>query len=301
MAKHRKPTAASKTAKLTRTAVTGGAAAAAIAAVTVSGAQAAGAATLPATLPVTFAHDDASGTAGFDATGNIALNLGTGTSAEVDVDLAKLGLTTAPKTAPSFTTDKYAAGSPRWVIELANGNFITGYPEQEGGGAKADFTGTQWALGTGTHVTYQEALTEANDPLGNVAVTDAGIVEDADQAPSTLDTLTGVQYDGLTAAPAPAAPPTAVTVKLSAGHVVAGTLSNNRAEVAWTATPAAASYRVELVGPNFPGGRFNTVHVTSAFYSGLAAGHSYTVFITPLNANGSVAGPTGHITFITKH
>jgi hypothetical protein len=117
----------------------------------------------------------------------------------------------------------------------------------------------------------------------------------------TVADFGGVQAStsfGITVHPAATAP-APVTVVLSGGHVAA--ISNNRAQVAWTAKPAPAteSYKVELVGPNFPGGRFNTIKQTDAFYSGLAAGHTYAVYVTPLDANGKANGATGHVTFVT--
>lgn len=390
--RHAKPTPVSKAALSAKAAVAGTAAAATVGAFAV-GIPAAGAAVLP--LPVTLSADG-NGTAAFSAHGAPQLDIGSsGTYAQLAVNLGALGQDVAPSAAPSFTTDNYAAGSPRWVIELANGNFIDGYPQQLGAAAKADFSGAQWAVGnSGAYESYSAALAGANDSLGNVKVTNAYIVEDGDQAAGTTDTLSGVQYggetvsggtvtvspvaaqtvtvgttpaaltvkastsssdqaltysakglpDGLTVnsstgvisgtvaktavsgdavvtaedaygdvdttavaytvqqpSATPPTPPTTVTVRLSHGHVVPGTLSNNRAEVAWTATPSAYAYEVTLVGPNFPGGRTNTVKVTEAFYEGLKAGHTYTVYVIPLNADGTQAGPTGHVTFVTKH
>jgi hypothetical protein len=153
------------------------------------------AATTP--LQVTLSADG-NGTAVFNGSGDPVRTLGsTGTYAPMAVSLPSSSL--APATPPSFTTDNYAAGSPRWVIELANGSFIDGYPAQLGGTANDSFTGNQWAVGnSGTYESYADALAGANDPLGNVQVTNAFVVEDADQTAGTADTLTGVQYNGLT-------------------------------------------------------------------------------------------------------
>jgi hypothetical protein len=164
-------------------------------ALALASATGAGAATTP--LQVTLSADG-NGTAVFNASGDPVLTLGsTGTYAQMAVSLPSSAL--APATPPSFTTDNYAAGSPRWVIELANGSFIDGYPAQLGGTANDSFTGNQWAVGnSGTYESYADALAGANDPLGNVQVTNAYVVEDADQAAGTADTLTGVQYNGQT-------------------------------------------------------------------------------------------------------
>jgi len=332
----------------------------------------------PAPLQVTLSGSGG-GTAVFDAHGNPVLTPGSasGTSAQLAVNFRAVGHL-APKAPPSFTADNYAAGSPRWVIELANGSFIDGYPLQLGSAAKADFTGAQWEVGnSGTYVTYQQALTGANDPLGNVRVTDAFIVADADQAAGTHDTLTAVQYGGLTVGGgtvtvSPVAAQAAMVgvpfslhvntvttstdkdltytaaglpagLTISPAGVISGTpsagahggtvtvtakdtygnagsasfalsvspfkvalsggrainVNNNRAEVVWTAKPAApGGYKVVINGPNFAY-RTNIVHVTQAYYSGLAAGHTYTVYVTPLGTDGQPIGSTGHVTFIT--
>lgn len=113
----------------------------------------------------------------------------------------------------------------------------------------------------------------------------------------TASDFAGVQAStsfGVTVNPAPTTP---APVVLSGGHVAA--ISNNRAMIAWTAKPSAAAYKVTLVGPNFPGGRTNTIKQTAAFYTGLAAGHTYAVYVTPLNASGQPNGATGHVTFVT--
>lgn len=168
------------------------------------GVPAAGAATA---LPVSLSASSDGASASYNQAGNIILTAGSDSSttyAEVNVNLKSLGHDLAPANPPSFSTDNYNAGSPRWVIELANGNFIDGYPSQLGGTANDTFTGNQWAVGnSGTYESYQAALAGANDPLGNVQVTNAYIVEDGDQAPGTTDTLTSVQYDDETAAPGP--------------------------------------------------------------------------------------------------
>lgn len=200
---------------LSRLAAIAGAAVAAAAGSAALGLPAANAATTA--LPVSLAASSDGASASYNSHGAIILTPGTTTSttyAEVSVNLNSLGNSLAPTDPPSFTTDNYSAGSPRWVIELANGNWIDGYPSQLGGGAADDFTGTQWqANGTGVtnshgaYEKYQEALSDAHDTLGNVQVTSAFIVADGDQSAGTTDTLTNVQYDGETAAPGPVCSP----------------------------------------------------------------------------------------------
>lgn len=201
--KHGRPAAGARAArKVARGAAYGAlAASAAAGGVVAIGGAAANAGTTP--LKVSLSADG-NGSAAFDSNGNPVLTLGsTGTYSQVQVDLSSVGDDTAPATPPSFKTDNYTAGSPRWVVELANGDYIDGYPLQLGGTAVDDFTGAQWqASGTGVsdshgaYETYQQALTDAHDPLGNVKVDSAYVVEDADQAASTADTISDLQYDG---------------------------------------------------------------------------------------------------------
>lgn len=96
------------------------------------------------------------------------------------------------------------------------------------------------------------------------------------------------------------AAPTNVGVVLSHGGLIPGSLSNNRAAVTWTATPAAASYRVVINGPYFPFVA-HVVGTNAAYYKGLAAGHTYTVYITALDSHGNQISSTGHVTFKTTH
>ncbi len=96
----------------------------------------------------------------------------------------------APGIEPSFTTDNYAAGSPRWVIELSNGKSLWGYPPN----AHLNGTGFGWTVDNGnTYTSYAAAVSAAG---AGATVTSAFIVADGDQAAGTHDTLTNVQYGG---------------------------------------------------------------------------------------------------------
>ena len=84
----------------------------------------AGAATAP--LSVTFGtqvQNDGS-SAAWSPAGNPVLTLGSDaatTGAYITFNNAPAEV---PTTGPTFTTDNYAAGSPRWVITLSNGNTL---------------------------------------------------------------------------------------------------------------------------------------------------------------------------------
>jgi hypothetical protein len=125
--------------------------------------------------------------------GNIGLELKPGsqtssTYAEMDVYNPPAAV---PTSEPTFTTDNYNAGSPRWVIELNNGKSLVGYP------AKSGLNGSDmaWGVGNGAHYTdYQTAYTNAG--ASSTTVKDAFIVADGDQTAATTDTLTFITYNG---------------------------------------------------------------------------------------------------------
>lgn len=110
------------------------------------------------------------------------------TFAEMDVNgVAGQALST---TEPAFTTDHYASGSPRWVIDLANGKSLVGYP------AAAGLNGTNeaWAVGnSGTYTSYGAAYASAD--AKDTTVKDAFIVADGDQAPAVTDQVTGITFN----------------------------------------------------------------------------------------------------------
>lgn len=203
-----------KRGSLARFAARGGviASAAAIAAAT-AGSLAPGAANADTTTPlqVTLGAQASSDTGGvlgngtstFDKHGNVTLAVGDADGANsAAVEVQNPG---APGnvTPPSFTTDSYSGGSPRWVIELSNGNYVFGYPKQVSGTANDAFTGAQWqgvsgtgAYDTQAYVTYQKALQDEGDINGNVPVTNAFIVDDAPSASPV--TVSDIQYHGQT-------------------------------------------------------------------------------------------------------
>jgi hypothetical protein len=186
-----------------------------------------------------------------------------------------------PTTGPTFTTDHYASGSPRIVIDLGNNHSLWGYPAISG----LNGTDMAWAVDNGN--TYTDYTTAYNKALAyQTTVKDAYVVEDADQTPGTTDTITDFTYGGA---------PVEAEVILTLDSV-----SNNRAVVAWSANPPAAKYKVVINGAGF-NMRTNVITGTAAYYTGLVAGHSYTVYVTPLDANSYPVGSTGRIDFKTTH
>jgi hypothetical protein len=90
---------------------------------------------------------------------------------------------------PTFTTDHYNAGSPRWYVTLSNGDTLWGYPPQAGPNG-SDFN---WAVNNGN--TYQ-SWSDIQAHEGSVTVTGAYVIADGDQMPGTTDVITGLTFNG---------------------------------------------------------------------------------------------------------
>lgn len=148
---------------------------------------------LQVTLGTQVQGDGSSAT--WSGTGDPVLTVGTGTSTTgAYITLNNIGID-VPSTEPTFTTDNYAAGSPRWVIQLSNGHSLWGYPPNSNLNG-SDFA---WAVDNGsTYTSYSDAVTAAEGGSTGVTVKLAQIIADGDQAPGTADTITNVSYDGRT-------------------------------------------------------------------------------------------------------
>lgn len=96
-----------------------------------------------------------------------------------------------PSAGPSFTTDHYGAGSPRFYITLSNGDSLWGYPANAG----LSGTGMAWAVNNGS--SYQ--------PWSQITAQEAGttvqrvyVIADGDQSPGTTDTISCLQFNSYT-------------------------------------------------------------------------------------------------------
>lgn len=83
----------------------------------------------------------------------------------------------------------------------------------------------------------------------------------------------------------------APVASVSGGHVIS--VNNNDAEVGWNAT-GASQFAVTIHGPGPLNGRTNTISGKTASYSGLEAGHTYTVSVQAI-VNGKPSGKAGNI------
>lgn len=89
---------------------------------------------------------------------------------------------------PSFTTDNYSAGSPRYYITLSNGDSLWGYPPNAGLNGQ-DFA---WTVNNGN--VYQSWAAIQSSPDGGATVTGAYVIADADQAPGTVDVINDLTF-----------------------------------------------------------------------------------------------------------
>jgi hypothetical protein len=158
-----------------------------------------------ATLSVTLSAAGTGSSAGFDSAGNPILTVGSsnGAFAEITVNNPP---TAAPTTAPSFATNNYGGGSPRWFIKFDGGDSLFGYPAQANNGTAAwtAITPTSGACANSNapkDAGYAVALAfiaGAGTCGGNVS--GAGIIADTGQSAGTSDTITNISYDGMTLA-----------------------------------------------------------------------------------------------------
>jgi hypothetical protein len=100
------------------------------------------------------------------------------------------GLAISDLTEPTFTTDKYSAGSPRFYITLQSGDSLWGYPPN------SDLNGSDFAWATDNGSNY-ESWNAALSDVGSTTVTGVYLIADGDQ-PDTTDSVTGLTFDGYT-------------------------------------------------------------------------------------------------------
>lgn len=146
------------------------------------------------TEPSTSAHPDVSfwtqdgGTAAWSGSSvalGIPQNAPSSAAALIQFDNQPAAL---PTTEPTFVTDNYNAGSPRWYILFSNGQYVFGYPSNAGLGADS------WQVGnSGSYVSWAQVVSE----FGSAHVAGVSIVMDTDQT-NTTDTISNVQYNGVT-------------------------------------------------------------------------------------------------------
>jgi hypothetical protein len=119
----------------------------------------------------------------------IDLTLGTSAGSYAEITLHHLpALAVGDLAAPSFMTDNYNAGSPRYYLTLSDGHTLWGYPSNAGlnGGTFA------WAVDNGN--TYSSWDEVQGGSEASATVTGAYVIADADQAAGTTDAITGLTF-----------------------------------------------------------------------------------------------------------
>jgi len=163
----------------------------------------AGPASAATSLTMTLSSSGTGASAAINSAGDLVLTVGspsTTTFAEGTVDSVPAA---APTTAPSFTTNNYGSGSPRWFIKFAGGDSLYGYPSNAGLGTsnwQIIPAGTTACSGTASAFeAYATALAAIPTGCGG-NVSAAGIIADGGQTAGTVDTITDVSYSGMTLA-----------------------------------------------------------------------------------------------------
>lgn len=100
--------------------------------------------------------------------------------------------TSLPMDEPTFSTDTYQGGSPRWVIELSSGSYLFGYPDHTWNVEACS------GINGGTTMSYDEAVAALGADGCTGDVTDVFVVADASQPVPAVDNITDVQYDDVT-------------------------------------------------------------------------------------------------------
>jgi hypothetical protein len=147
-------------------------------------------------LTVTLSASGTGASAVWNSSQEPVLTVGStsGTYAEIEIDNVPAA---APTSAPSFVTNNYSNGSPRWQIQFADGDTLYGYPAQGSSGWQVVPGGTgTCADETDGVTTYVAALAFIQNIGCGGNVTSAAIVANGNQAAGTADTITDVTYDG---------------------------------------------------------------------------------------------------------
>ena len=96
--------------------------------------------------------------------------------------------TVATMPEPSFATNAYNSGSPRWYVTLSNGDTLWGYPPQMSGGSYF-----LWAIDNGNSYVPWTTI-RADETASGATVTGAWIIADGDQVAGTTNVITGLTF-----------------------------------------------------------------------------------------------------------
>ncbi|MGH3637129.1 MAG: hypothetical protein ACRDTS_24205, partial [Mycobacterium sp.] len=252
------------------------AASGAVGALALGGVALGGTAHAAATIGATVKAYGTGSTATWDPAGMVAtLSSGSGTGASAQVNLVNPPAPSAAH-APTMTASSASAGDPRWVIEFHNGDYLFG---QLTNGSTPQST-LSWSLEPGgtPESSWAAALGAVQAGGGDDQVTAAFIVDDAGYAGTTVQ-VSNITYNG-------EAVVRYVRPYLYDGHVI--TVSNNRAEIGWKDGPGVHYVLTRTFGYGFsPNGspHIGFTGITTGYWAGLAAGHTYDIELIPAGAN----------------
>ena len=221
-------------------------------------------------------------TSAWNAAGTaVTLAPSSASGASAQVDLVKPPAPTAAQ-APTLTASSASAGDPRWVIEFHNGDYLFG--ELPNGAAPQ--SALTWSLepaGT-AEPSWAAALAAADAGGADNQVTSAFIVDDAGYA-GTAVSVSGITYNGEAVVPY-VKPKPAPRPYLYGGHVI--TVNNNDAQIGWKDGPGVHYVLTRTFGYGFsPNGspHIGFTGITTGYWEGLAAGHTYDIELIPAGAN----------------
>ena len=118
----------------------------------------------------------------------IDLTLGSSGGSFAEITLHHVGGVVSDLAEPSFTTDNYNAGSPRYFITLDDGHSLWGYPAASG----LNGSHMAWAIDNGnTYMSWPQVQASAEKSASG---TGAYGIADPDQAAGTDDGITGLRF-----------------------------------------------------------------------------------------------------------
>lgn len=196
-----------------------------------------------------------------------------------------------------YTSGSGYASNSDWDQAATSGLTSIGYSETDVASALGRYL-AGLSLTPDQQNIVQVALAEyGNPPGGAPPIVAAPATGTATSGDTTTTTAAGTTTTGTaSSSTGSSSSASTATSTVSGGHVVS--VNNNEAVVAWSHSGPAAQWHLVITGPGAINGHTATVGIPQGSYSGLEAGHTYDVQVTPW-ANGKAAGPSGVITFKT--
>jgi hypothetical protein len=145
-----------------------------------------------ATPAVSFSASKDGASAGW-TNGNgsaIALTLGSTQASYAEITVHVPATNISATSEPTFSTNNYFSGSPRWVLTLSNHDTLWGYPPNANLSNGSVFA---WAINNGGSYQNWSAIQKVE---GGAKVTGAFVIADADQSANTTDLINSLTFNG---------------------------------------------------------------------------------------------------------